>query len=117
MSTAQTIVNNALRILNLNSVIKGVDPYHQQVGFQVLVDWLATERGKRIYITPQIPSSINSDLKEKPWAKKAIEYGLAYDLIAPLQVKEPPATLMQIKDEAYSCLLYTSDAADDVSTV
>ena len=104
MSTAQTIINNALRLLNLNSLVKGVDPYHQQIAFQVLVDWLATERGKRIYITPQIPASVNSDLKEKPYAKKAIEYAVAYDLIAPLQVRTPPLNIVEIKRDSYATL-------------
>ena len=82
MTTAKDIVNQSLKLCNEFSRILAIDPYVQQEGFTALVDMLVTMRGDGMYVTPQIPASINDDLKELPWAKKGIIYNLA-ESVAP----------------------------------
>jgi hypothetical protein len=104
MSTAQTIVNEALGLLNLNNGFKPVDPRHQQVGFQTLVDLLIKYRGDEIYLTPQIPATITAEINEKPAAKLGLVYDLAFYISAPLQVREFPATFSALRKDALDTL-------------
>ena len=97
MSTAQSIVNDSLRLLNQLSNINDVDPYMQQQGFYRLVDYLNAQREEDIYLTPQIPASINQELSEKPWAKMGITYDLAFYLAPYIQVKEYPSNFFDVR--------------------
>ena len=82
MTTATNIVNDALRLCNEYSDILAIDPAVQSQGFLRLVDMLESMRGEQRYVTPQIPASINDDLKEFSWAKQGLIFNLA-ELVAP----------------------------------
>ena len=82
MTTAKILVNSSLKLCNEFSSLLAVDPAMQAEGFQQLVDMLETMRGNGLYVTPQIPASINDDLKEYPWAKRGLVFNLA-EAVAP----------------------------------
>ncbi len=114
MSTAQTIINEALQILNLNNGLLPVDPRHQQVAYQKLVDILILWRGEGRYITPQIPASPTQDIREKPWAKLGLVYETAFYTAAPLQVLDFPPTAGIAREMALKTLYV--NARPDSST-
>ncbi len=77
MTVATTIVNSALRLLNLNNGILPVDPAHQVVAFECLVDMLHALRGDDLYVVRQFPATITADLKEQSWATAGLKEMLA----------------------------------------
>ena len=82
MTTAKAIVNSSLKLCNEFSQLLAVDPAMQAEGFEQLVDMLETMRGDGLYVTPQIPASINDELKERPTAKRGLIFNLA-EAVAP----------------------------------
>ncbi len=104
MSTAQKIVNESLRILNLNNGLLPVQPRSQKVGFDYLADLLLRYRGDGIYITPQIPPTVNSELREQSWARIGLIYDLAFHIAAPLQVQSLPPTFAAVREDSLRTL-------------
>lgn len=77
MTSATTIVNDALALLNLNSNILNADPAHQERGFNQLVSLLHRLRGDGMRIVRQFPAAITADLKEPSWATDGLRFELA----------------------------------------
>lgn len=100
MSTADTIVNEALEILNLNNGLLPADPRHQQVAFRVLNDLLIKYRADGIYATPRIPSTITQELNESPSAKTGLVYDVAFYSSIPLQIRELPINFDRIRNDS-----------------
>jgi len=88
MSTAQTIVNKALKLCNELSDLIEVDPDLQNEGFDQLVSLLNTMRGDGLYVTPQIPASINDEIKEFSWSTRGLQFELAEALAPFIQTRE-----------------------------
>ena len=62
---------------NEASSILSTDPDMQKECFISLLDLLQRLRGDELYITAQLPISVNDDVQEFSWAKSYIEYELA----------------------------------------
>lgn len=92
MTTATVIVNDALKLLNLNSGILPVKPRNQDTAFRVLVDMLKAGLGDNVRLLRQMPASIAADLHEPHWATKGLKEMLAREA-APYLQAEVPANL------------------------
>ncbi len=111
MSTAQSLVNEALELLNLNEGFSEIDPRHQKITFKRLVDVLILHRAEGRYIAPQIPATINTDVREKPWARLGLIYDTAMHASVPLQVKDFPVMFSEMRDRANKTLYINAKAS------
>lgn len=105
MTIAKNLVGDALRLLNESSNVLSVDPYLEQQGFTHLVAILLEHRGYRRYIVPQVPSSVNADLKELFWATEALKFELAERLAPYIQVDVFSPSFMMAKRNTQNQLL------------
>lgn len=113
MSTAKTIVDDALRLCNENSSVLTVEPEMQQQGFARLVDWLNLQRGDGLYLTPQIPATINSELREMSWAKQGIIFDLAFNLAPFIQTKEFSQMFFTVRENSLTTLYINAKQPTD----
>jgi hypothetical protein len=108
MTTAKTIVNSSLKLCNEFSNVLAIDPSLQSECFEQLISMLETMRGNGQYVTPQIPASINDELKEFPWAKRGLIFNLA-EAVAPfIQTRDFVPTFYSQQKKANTTLYVNS---------
>lgn len=87
MTTAATLINDALEYLNVSSGIMGADPGQKQRTFTSLKRLFDVLPTQNIYLQMQRPATVNADLREPLWATEHLVVILARQVAAYFQAE------------------------------